>query len=100
MPHPVLKLSLEEIRKESVEWTDFLQSTFVDHPSLGWVSPQLVLAHEFQALATEHSLDAVRIQDFIIRLKHHIVSYRIKGLDSMIWTAEALEQLALRKPDA
>lgn len=99
MPHPVLKLSLEEIRQESFEWIDFLQSTSVDHPDLSWVSPQLDLAREFQTLATEHSLDAVRIHDFILRLKHHIVSDRIKGVDSVVWAAEALERLALRKPD-
>ena len=89
MSHPVLKASIEEIRQEVLRLIGWLEST----PTY-WAPPLLVFAREFHTLANEHPLDAVRIQDFIARLRHHIISHRLKGFDDVIWHAEALERLS------
>jgi hypothetical protein len=48
-------------------------------------------------LAAEQPLDAVRVRNFINRMKGFIISNHLKGFDDVVWYAEALECLA-RKP--
>jgi len=60
----------------------------------------LVFAREFQVLAGEQPLDYTRIQDFTSRLRHHILSHHLKGLEDIIWHAQALERLARGHHDA
>ena len=92
MTQPVLNVSLEEIRQEILRLIGWLESALVRHPS--WAPSVLVLAREFQTLATEQPLDAVRIRDFTNRIRQHIISHHLKGFDDVIWHAEALERLA------
>jgi hypothetical protein len=95
MPHPVLNVSLEEIRQEALRLSRWLETTRVH-----WAPPLLVFAREFQTLANEQPLDADRIQNFISRLQQHIISHRLKGFDDVMWHAEALERLARGQHDA
>jgi hypothetical protein len=97
MAQPVLNLSLEEVRQEVIRLIAWLESAAA-HRS--WAAPMLVFAREFQALASEQPLDAVRIRDFTVRLRQHIVTHHLKGFDDVIWYAEALERLAGGHADA
>ena len=94
MPHPTINYSLEEIEEEALKTIVWLEEVIAKHPRWGWPPLVLVLAREFQALATQKPLDLARIRDFENRLKDHIIVHRLKGFDPFIWRAEALQYLA------
>ena len=94
MSNPVLNVSLAEIRDEIADTIAFLESTSSKHPSWSWPPSVLVLVREFEALAAEPKLDPECIHDFTLRLTQHIRTHRLKGMDPLIWYAEALERLA------
>ena len=98
MQRPVLNLSLEEITNVIVETIEFLEDTLSRHPDLTWPAPLLLLVREFQTLAMAPDLKPESIHDFTLRLTRHMVSHRLKGLDDLIWHAEALERLAKNTP--
>jgi hypothetical protein len=98
MPQPVLNVSLEEIKHEIIRLIGWLERDLVRR--IHWNPPLLVFAREFQTLADGQPLDAARIQDFISRLRQHIISHCLKGFDPDIWHAEALERLARGHHDA
>jgi hypothetical protein len=100
MPKPILSLSLEEIQREAAEEIRWLEDTAATHQSWDWPRELLVFAREFQGLATRMPLDTERIADFTVRLAAHIKKKRIKGVDPILWRAEALESLAREKKNA
>ena len=91
MSQPILNVSLEEVRREVLRLIAWLEGALLRH---SWAAPMLVFAREFQTLASEQPVDAVRIRDFTVRLSQHIISHRLKGFEDVIWYAEALKRLA------
>jgi hypothetical protein len=83
MPSPLLKVSLEEIRQEILVLIEWLESASVRHQA--WAPGFLVFAREFQTMAAEQPLNAVRIKDFTNRMKKFIISHRLKGFDDVVW---------------
>ncbi len=98
MPQPTINHSLEEIQEGALKKIAWLEDVIAKHPRWSWPPPVLVLAREFQTLATDQPLDLIRIRDFTIRLRQHIIAHRLKGFEPFIWYAEALEHLAETQP--
>jgi hypothetical protein len=95
----IINASVSEIQQEVASLIQHLERSIAQHPNRDWRSAMLALAREFRTLAAEQPLDALRIQDFTGRLRRHILSHSLKGLDDVIWFAEALERHAAVLPD-
>ena len=98
MPQPTINHSLEEIREGITREIGWLENVIAKHPRWDWPLPVLVLAREFETLASKETFELARIRDFTNRLRGHVITHRLKGFEPFIWYAEALEHLAEMQP--
>ena len=100
MQQPTINYSPKEIQEGSLQEIRWLEDVIARHPRWTWPPPILSLAREFQVLATEQPLDAVRTRGFTSQLRQHIAAHHLKGFEPFVWYAEALEYLARGNRDA